>query len=115
MFKLRLSFLLSLITSSLTLLIGIINDGRLSTILYRTTVSMVLFAVFGYVLGEIIERFFQHQLRDDITKKGNIVDILSDNTYDETGKTTKHTAESPQFQPLTPDNFENIKKNSTVT
>jgi len=99
--KLRISLYMALIASSLTLLVGAQNSITLTAMAYRTLVSLVLFAIFGYVCGQFAERFFQEKL-DKVESKGMNVDIVSGD--DEHGDELPGT----DFEPLNPKNFENI-------
>ena len=99
--KLRISLYMAIIASSLTLLVGVHNCITLTAMAYRTLVSLVLFAIFGYVCGQFAERFF-HKNMNELEPKGMNVDIVSND--DEPGDELP----AAEFEPLNPNNFENI-------
>lgn len=77
--KLRISLYLALITSSLTLLVGVHNSITLTAMVNRTLVSLVFFAILGYVCGQYIERFLKAKLEEIETQNVNIESRPSDN------------------------------------
>ncbi|TWH48622.1 hypothetical protein [Sporomusa sp. KB1] len=99
--KLRISLYVALIASGLTLLVGAHNNITLTAMLYRTLVSLVLFAIIGYVCGQFAERYFQETL-DELEPKG--VDVTIAGSDDQQGDEVPIA----EFEPLNPNNFENI-------
>ncbi|WP_425060881.1 hypothetical protein SCACP_16380 [Sporomusa carbonis] len=100
--KLRFGLYLALGAGILTLLVGAFNSVTLVTVLYRTLVSLVLFAVLGYTCGQFAERFLQEKLAETMPKGRNI-DIVSHNEHGD-----ELSVPAAEFKPLNPDNFENI-------
>lgn len=98
--KLRIGFYMALIASSLTLFVGMNNSITLTAMVYRTLVSLVLFAILGYVCGQFVERFFQEKL-DKVEPKGSIIDSAGSDKQEE-------ALSAEEFEPLNPKNFENI-------
>lgn len=98
--KLRISLYVALGASGLTLLVGALNSITVAAMVYRTLVSLVLFAVLGYICGQFAERFFQEKV-GEIEAKGKNLDIIS---------SSEHGEELPDtnFEPLNPEDFENI-------
>lgn len=98
--KLRISLYVATISSILTLLVGAFNGIALTAIVYRTLVSLVLFAVLGYTCGQFAERFWQKKV-EQLEPTCKNIDITSSD---------EHRDESPisEFTPLNPENFENI-------
>ena len=98
--KLRCSLYLAVSTGLLTLLVGILNNVTLPAILYRSLVSIVLFAIIGYTCGQFVDQYLRRMSQPEC-QKGSNVDFLSQD---------EPTAESPggSFKPLNPDNFETI-------
>ncbi|SDD45536.1 hypothetical protein [Sporomusa acidovorans] len=99
--KLRISLGMAFIASCLTLLVSALNSITLSAMAYRTLVSLVLFAVFGYTCGQFAEQFLQKKL-DEIKPEDTNVDIASSD--DENGDETP----AEKFEPLNPENLENM-------
>lgn len=99
--KLRISLGMAFIASCLTLLVSAFNSITLSAMAYRTVVSLVLFAVFGYTCGQFAEQFLQKNL-DEIEPKDTNIHIASSD--DENGDETP----TENFEPLNPENLENI-------
>lgn len=102
--KLRVSLYMAFAASILTLMVGVFNTIALTAILYRTLVSLVLFAVLGYACGQFAERFLQEKQENiqAAEPKGNNIDIVSSDEPEEEPLPTS------QFTPLNPENFDNI-------
>lgn len=100
--KLQISLGIAVVASCLTLLVSALSSITLTAMVYRTLVSLVLFAVLGYTCGQFAERFL-HKKLDEIESKDTNNDIAS-NGDEENGD------EPPveKFAPLNPENFENI-------
>lgn len=98
--KLRVSLILAVAASILTISVGLFNGIATTAIVYRTLVSTVLFSVLGYICGQFAERFLQQEV-DKPEMKGQNFDIIANEDQE---------AELPvsEFTPLSPDNFENI-------
>lgn len=101
--KLRISLSMALIASSLTLLVGLHNGIPLMAMTYRVGVSLVLFAILGYVSGQFAERFFQENLVEDVIESQAA-------TIDTVKEEPQQPEDMPaaEFEPLDPKNFENI-------
>lgn len=99
--KLRISLYLALITSSLTLLVGVHNSITLTAMVNRTLVSLVFFAILGYVCGQYAERFLKEKLEEIESKDMNIESANSDDEPE---------PELPvaEFEPFNTKDFENI-------
>lgn len=99
--KLRISLYLALITSSLTLLVGVHNSITLTAMVNRTLVSLVFFAILGYVCGQFAERFLKKKLEEIESK-----DIDIENSHND----DQPEPELPiaEFEPLNTKDFENI-------
>lgn len=52
MLRLRFAGGLALIVGMVTLVISILNDARPTTILYRSVISVSVFGLLGYLLGD---------------------------------------------------------------
>jgi len=99
--KLRISLYLALITSSLTLLVGVHNSITLTAMVNRTLVSLVFFAILGYVCGQYAERLLKEKLEEIESKDANIERV---NTEDE----PEAALPVSEFEPLNTKDFENI-------
>lgn len=105
MLKLKIAICLALFVGTLTLALGLINEARFTTVIYRTIVSFLLFGVLGLVFGCVAERFlfdFWHKL----TNKGQEADIVRS-----TGPAQPEDGQDAAFSPFDPDNFEHIAPN----
>ncbi|HML31516.1 MULTISPECIES: hypothetical protein [Sporomusa] len=102
--KLRVSLYMAFAASILTVLVGAFNTIALTAILYRTLVSLVLFAVLGYACGQFAERFLQEKQEtlEEADLKGTNVDIVSSDEPE------AEELPIPEFTPLNPENFDNI-------
>lgn len=102
--KLRVSLYMAIAASILTLMVGAFNTIALTAILYRTLVSLVLFAVLGYACGQFAERFLQEKQEkmEEANTKGNNIDIVSSDESEE------EQLPVSEFTPLNPENFDNI-------
>lgn len=98
--KLRISLYLALITSSLTLLVGVHNSITLTAMVNRTLVSLVFFAILGYVCGQYAERFLKDKLEEIESKDMNIESASNDEPEPE--------LPVAEFEPLNTKDFENI-------
>jgi len=99
--KLRVALYLAITAGILTLLVGALSTVAPTIIVYRTIVSVVLFAVLGYTSGQFAERCLRKKLVEPAPQKGKHIDVV-------------HTAgiedelPPPDFKPLDIDQFENI-------
>jgi hypothetical protein len=105
MFKLRAAICLALFASTLTLLAGLWYEARLTTIIYRTMISLMAFGMIGLIVGGLAESFF-HEFLQKLKIKGQKVEIIS-----EKEPTQKQEEQSAAFSPFNPDNFEHIAQN----
>ncbi len=105
--KLRFAVSLAVLVGICTIFSGFGNAARPSTVLYRTAVSMFIFAIVGFGLGLLWERFLQSWLtrlnqtdekEEEQTKEG-IEGTESELTTEEA---------DAEFDPLMPEHFENI-------
>lgn len=98
--NIRIGLYLALMAGTLTILVGAMSGVTPVVILYRTLVSVVLFAVLGYISAQFAERYFRDKLNETGTK-GNNVDVESPDEYGD-------KIPAPEFKPLNPEHFENI-------
>jgi tetrahydromethanopterin S-methyltransferase subunit C len=101
--KLRISLGIALITSSLTLLVGLHNSITLTAMVQRTLISLVCFAILGYVCGQFAERLLREKLEELETKDTNIESVADGN-----GVAGDDGLPAPEFEPLNAKDFENI-------
>ncbi|WP_378951880.1 hypothetical protein [Pelosinus sp. sgz500959] len=103
MLKLRIALCLALVVGTLTLTNGILYGARLTTIIYRVLISLIVFGIAGYFLGFVGEKFFkelllkytpQEQHIDVVSQQEQIEDLPSENA----------------FSPFTSENFEQISR-----
>lgn len=100
MLKLRLSIILSAAAATLTVIFGISSDIGMLTLAYRTSLSIAIFGICGYLLGFTAESYVTKLTTHNKTK-GQTIDIIAkeDNFSD---------TEASSFSPLTPDTYEHI-------
>lgn len=99
--KLRISLYMALVTSSLTLLVGMNNSITLTAMINRTLVSLVFFAIVGYVFGLFAERFLKEKLAEIESQAKHSESESHDSKSEEDLPTD-------EFQPLQVKDFENI-------
>jgi hypothetical protein len=102
--KLWFSLGLALLVGTLTLIAGFLSDVRLSSILFRFLISLVVFGLGGYILATLTEKFAIPALVN-VKSKGQKIDIISEQEL-----VSENNTEDNSFIPLTPDNLENIPK-----
>ncbi len=99
--KLYTAVCLALVVGIFTMIIGFLNDARPLTILYRTTISILIFGCCGFFFGGMVERFLQSLLaRFNIL--GQKVDIIGEQEISD------QTLDATPFSPLTSDNLERV-------
>lgn len=107
MIKLRLALGLALIVAFLTASIGLFQDIRPLTVLYRTFISLVVFAVGGYLIGGLLESVVDKWLAG-IKPKGQKVDIISEDALSDGDELLNPPHAAAPFSPLIPDDFDHI-------
>lgn len=103
MFKLRVALCLALLVGTLTFANGILYGARLTTIVYRVLISLLIFGTAGYFLGGVGEKFLKELLLK-YTEQEPHKDIVSQE---------EHIEELPPenaFSPFTSENFEQISR-----
>ncbi|QDR80517.1 hypothetical protein [Sporomusa termitida] len=98
--NIRIGLYMALITGMLTILVGAMSGVTPVVILYRTLVSLVLFAVLGYSSVQFAERYFRDKLNETGTK-GKHLDVVSPDEHGD-------KIPAPEFKPLNPEQLENI-------
>lgn len=104
MLKLRIAICLALFVGTLTMMIGLVNEARFTTIIYRTVVTFLFFGACGLVFGSIAERFL-HDFLQRLTNRGQVAHVAQEE------ETLPDDDEAAGFSPFTPDNFEHIEPN----
>lgn len=107
MLKLRCAVGLAVLTGICTLLSGFGNDARPTTVLYRTAVSMLVFAVIGFGVGLLWERFFKEwseRMQDDEASQNKEDEIMEADFSQETEKVSAKGT----FDELKVEDLENI-------
>lgn len=106
--KLRLALGLALIVAVLTAGFGLMHGVRPLTVLYRTFISLLVFAVGGYILGSGAELLLARWLAG-IKPKGQNVDIVSEDDGLVTNDELIHPSHAAQpFSPLDPNELERL-------
>jgi len=103
MLKLRIALGLALVVGTLTLTNGVLHDARMSTIVYRVVISIVLFGILGYVLAIVGERFYR-EIVEKNTTPGQDADVVNEQQINE------EIASESEFSPFVSDNFEQISR-----
>lgn len=111
--KLRFAVSLALLVGVFTVFSGFGNAARPTTVLYRAAVSMFLFAIVGFGVGMIWERFLRDWLeRLNQSEEDNGEAISADENevvlQAETETIENGTAENIEFDELTPEQFETM-------
>ncbi len=107
MLKLRLALGLALLVAILTATVGLVQGIRPLTVLYRTFISLVVFAVGGYLLGGLVESRVTSWLAS-LKPKGQKVDIISKEDYLDNDELLSPSHAAAPFSPLIPDDFDRI-------
>lgn len=110
MLKLRLTVGLALIAGALTALIGLIQDVRPLTVLYRCLTSMLIFGIGGFALGVMAEGFINNLLAA-IKPKGQKIDIINRDELINVDELIGQPRPDNEFSPFTPDNFDRVSGN----
>lgn len=98
---------------------GIMNQARFTVILYRTIISIGIFASCGYILGLIYEIKFlpyaKKLLETDVNNQGHQRDedtmqatSNDDNSIDNYSDDLTEKKEETDFAPFTSDNFKRV-------
>ncbi|MBP2629378.1 MAG: hypothetical protein H6Q70_6 [Firmicutes bacterium] len=119
MLKIWLAIGLAMTVAVIIIFMGIMNQARFTVILYRTIISISIFASCGYILGMIYETKFlpyakslletdvnnQEHQRDEDTKQATGKD---DNSMDDYSDDLAEKKEETDFAPFTTDNFKRV-------
>jgi len=105
MAKLWFALGLALVVAALTLIIGLLQDARIATVIYRMLVSFVVFGAIGYFLALAGGKFWADAVTD-VKSKGKKVDII--NEEEPVGDGEREP--DKQFVPLAPDNLERLSR-----
>lgn len=103
MLKLRLALGLALVVGFLTLIIGVMNEARPLTVLYRMFISIGVFGLVGFGLAVWLERSLPQPEVVTAMLKGQHVDITSQQEDMPEAQNAEDT-----FEPFTSDSFEQI-------
>lgn len=107
MLKIRCAVGLALLVGVFTILSGFGHNARPTTVLYRTAVSMLIFAVIGFGIGVFWERFAEKLLArfdNEASESGEQKNVEAADFIHE----VKETPEEESFDELKPEDFENI-------
>ena len=110
MLKRRCAFYLALISGTLTVMIGLMENVRLLTIGYRSVISIIIFAICGYIGGSIAERFIK-EIESASKPKGQKLDIMANDTDTVLPPPPlEEESDNPntEFSPFTVKNFDRI-------
>ncbi len=102
--KIKIAFAFAIIACSLTTLSALAGHARAETILYRVSVSLILFGLAGYFITNVIQQRIeqkfaaleQQEQKDDLSQPSLHDEISSDEQED------------IPFDPLIPKNLEHI-------
>lgn len=119
MLKIWLAIGLAMTVAVIIIFMGIMNQARFTVILYRTIISIGIFASCGYILGMIYETKFlpyakklletdvnnQEHQRDEDTVQATGKD---DNSIDDYSDDLAEKKEEADFAPFTTDNLKRV-------
>lgn len=105
--KLRISLGLAVVVAVFTAIAGLMHEARPTTVLYRMLITLVGFSLGGYLACLSVEGYFQRRFTDIKPKRQNI-DIISKDGIIDNDELLNPSHASPQFSPLTPENFEQL-------
>lgn len=103
MVKIKIAFTFAMLACILTAASAISEQARIVTILYRMTVSMLLFGLIGYFVINLIQPHIERKLMA-LTEPGQQIDISQNPRTDELASGEQGT----HFSPLAADNLEHI-------
>lgn len=106
--KLGISLGLAAVVAIFTAVAGYVHEARLLTVLYRTLITLVGFSLGGYLVCLAVEGYFRRRF-DEVKPKRQNVDIISKDGIIDNDELLNPSHASPQFSPLTPENFEQLK------
>jgi hypothetical protein len=113
MMKLRISLGLALVVAVLTAAVGIVQGVRPLTLLYRTGMAFAGFSLAGYLTTMAAERYLRRHF-DAVKPKRQNIDIISKDGIIDNDELLNPAHASPQFSPLTPENFEKLTTKDQV-
>ncbi len=98
----------------ITIIMGFSNHARVTVILYRTVISMALFAACGYIMGMVYEKnllpYCKNLLKDDeVGAKLDIQSSPQEDTMADTESESDDVKEAEDFAPFTADNLRHVK------
>ncbi len=107
MLKLRCAVGLAVLTGLCTLLSGFANYARPTIVLYRTAVSMLIFAIIGFGVGLLWERFSRER-SERIKDDESLLDNENEATEVDIVQEDENLSGEESFDELTVEDFENI-------
>lgn len=119
MLKIWLAIGLAMTVAVIIIFMGIMNQARFTVILYRTIISIGIFASCGYILGMIYETKFlpyaEKLLETDVNNQEHQSDEdtlqatgKDDNSMDDYSDDLAEKKEETGFAPFTTDNFKRV-------
>ncbi|VBB08069.1 Hypothetical protein LUCI_3334 [Lucifera butyrica] len=105
MFKLRFALLLSLIVGFITLIMSILHDLRIDTIIYRVSISIIVFAAVGFGVGYFTDSFL-NKVTAEQKPQGQIIDIKNE------PEDSAIQAASESFRPLDQNDLQHVTRSS---
>ena len=114
--KLRCAIGLALFAGLLTLLIGLVNDARSMTLLYRTLISVIIFGICGYIFGILADLYMPVILQaiqgfdEDIAVAGQNEPEVSDEAVTVASNEATEPDLNPSFTPFTPERLEIVPR-----
>ncbi len=113
MLKLHIALGLASVVAAFTAAAGLVQGARPMTVLYRVLITFAGFSLGGYLAGLAAESYFRRRFTVVKPKRQN-VDIVSKDGIIENDELLNPTHASPQFSPLTLDNFEKLNTKEQV-
>ncbi|HWQ62172.1 MAG TPA: hypothetical protein VN521_07665 [Negativicutes bacterium] len=113
MLKLCISLGVALVVAVLTATVGWVQGARPLTVLYRAMITFAGFSLVGYLAGLTVDGYLRRRLAD-VKPKRQSIDIISKDGIIENDELLNPAHASPQFSPLSPDNFEQLTTKDQV-
>lgn len=111
MLKLRIALCLALVVGTLTLTNGVLHDARVTTIIYRVMISVVLFGVVGYGLAVMGEKIYRELVAKN-SNPGEEIEVVPEEQINIVSKeqTNDEVVPEAEFSPFASENFEQISR-----
>jgi len=115
---LRIAVSLALVVGTLTFIHAFSYGARLSTIMYRVAISVLVFGFVGYGLGEVFLKFFKtlsakyepQVTEEQIETETETEESIQSNQSELELASDSESESDSEFSPFTPENFKQMTR-----